>query len=134
MSKTATEQQQTYLVNRRLKAKLYLGGLCVSCNMSNNLEFDHIDPNNKSFEISHAIAKHMAWDKLVAELSKCQLLCKPCHIIKTGLDLCYDTSIYNFICPVCDKSFTRLKRQINGVRTFCSRSCSATFYGGMAQR
>lgn len=29
----------------------WLGGKCVKCNTTNNLQFDHIDPKTKSFGI-----------------------------------------------------------------------------------
>lgn len=80
-------KQQKYLTNRRIKAKNYLGSKCVNCSSQEELEFDHIDPNIKSFEISKAIASHMAWQKLVTELDKCQLLCKDCHKIKSNKEL-----------------------------------------------
>ncbi len=78
-----TVKQQKYLIKRRAKAKEYLGYACVTCGTGVNLEFDHIDPDSKGFDISYAIAKHMAWDKLVIELKKCQLLCKEHHVQKT---------------------------------------------------
>lgn len=58
-----------------------LGGKCVRCGSTENLEFDHIDSNSK--EIS--IATHLSYsmDTIQNELQKCQLLCKSCHIQKT---------------------------------------------------
>ena len=59
----------------------YLGNKCARCGVTENLQFDHIDPETKSFEISQSFDK--GWNKLVEELKKCQLLCKPCHREKT---------------------------------------------------
>lgn len=134
MAKTSTELQQNYLIKRRIKAKFYLGSVCIICNSVDNLEFDHIDPTSKVIDICSAIAKHWSWNKLLVELNKCQLLCKQCHVNKTRVDFKYDFALYDFNCPVCKKEFSRFKREINGKRTFCSRSCSASFYAGMAQR
>lgn len=73
---------------RALKAKRkpwalgLLGGKCVRCGTSERLEFDHIDRRSKSFDISNYLHSHTI-DKLGEELSKCQLLCKPCHVSKT---------------------------------------------------
>ena len=59
-----------------------LGGKCVKCGATERLEFDHIDPKNKSF----CITKNLRMgdnEKLQEELDKCQLLCYDCHLEKT---------------------------------------------------
>lgn len=79
--------------NRRLKASLreqlysYLADKqCVSCGIKDPrvLEFDHIDPKTKSFAIARAVHDILSWDKILAEVSKCQVLCANCHKIKTA--------------------------------------------------
>ena len=57
-----------------------LGGCCVRCGATEDLEFDHIDPSTKRFTISGGLSK--AWADLVEEASRTQLLCKPCHVAK----------------------------------------------------
>jgi hypothetical protein len=66
---------------RREKAIKQLGGKCSQCESTDNLEIDHIDPKEKSFSISKlwSISKK----RFDAELSKCQLLCKEHHTIKS---------------------------------------------------
>lgn len=59
----------------------FLGGKCVWCNTLEDLQFDHVDPNKKSFNISKYYGRSL--DNLRSELDKCQLLCKSCHNIKT---------------------------------------------------
>lgn len=63
----------------RLKAIELLGNKCAHCNGVFDevmYDFHHADPNAKEFEIS----TRRRWDdKLVAELSKCVLLCVACH-------------------------------------------------------
>lgn len=68
--------------NKR-KAKMieYLGGRCAHCGDTENLEFDHVDPSQKSFTITERFSN--AWNELVVELDKCQLLCFMCHHAKT---------------------------------------------------
>lgn len=78
-----SEHQRSYLLNRRLQAKTYLGGVCVTCGTVDELEFDHVDPSTKVTEIAQAIAEHWAWDRLLIELDKCQLLCKSHHLEKS---------------------------------------------------
>lgn len=79
--------QQRYLAKRRLEAKTYLGGSCVTCGATSDLEFDHVDPSTIKIRISTAISQHWSWDRLLTELNKCQLLCKPCHIKKTAVEM-----------------------------------------------
>jgi 5-methylcytosine-specific restriction endonuclease McrA len=81
-----TARQVAYLKERRKAAKVLLGSKCIMCGTSERLDFDHINPDFKEIEISGAIAKHWAWDQLVIELKKCQLLCRSCHIKKTTKD------------------------------------------------
>jgi len=64
------------------ECKEKLGGKCVKCGATERLEFDHIDPKNKSF----CITKNLRMgdkEKLQEELDKCQLLCYDCHLEKT---------------------------------------------------
>ena len=46
------------------------------------LEFDHIDPATKSYNICDM--GHKSWEKIQAEIDKCRILCKPCHTKHTG--------------------------------------------------
>lgn len=68
---------------RRQKIKDYLGGKCVGCGVTEDLQFDHLDRTQKKFNISKNVL--MAWDKLTEEADKCQLLCKRCHQLKTSI-------------------------------------------------
>ena len=58
-----------------------LGGKCVKCQETSNLEFDHIDPKTKEFSIGKM--KGISQTRMKAELIKCQLLCRSCHLEKT---------------------------------------------------
>lgn len=59
-----------------------LGGCCVRCGSDQNLHFDHIDASTKKYDVGKIIATH-AEEKVASEMTKCQLLCQPCHIQKT---------------------------------------------------
>ena len=61
-----------------------MGGKCVECGCTETLEFDHIDPSTKSFNIAAGYTKPK--ETLLAEVAKCQLLCNKCHIEKTKKD------------------------------------------------
>lgn len=62
-----------------------LGGKCVHCGTTDRMEFDHIDPRTKTFEITDKIAQY-AWWRIIEELKKCQLLCFKCHVEKGKFD------------------------------------------------
>lgn len=65
---------------RRTECFTILGGECVRCGATDSLEFDHVNPSTKSFDIGARLTT--AWETLMPELMKCQLLCKPCHVAK----------------------------------------------------
>jgi len=67
------------------KIKLERG--CEHCGYREDaraLQFDHIDPATKSFTIGSS--SHLAWERVVAEIAKCRVLCANCHMIKTHED------------------------------------------------
>lgn len=70
---------------KRLKRKQFalelLGNKCKLCNATENLEFDHIKPETKEYNITDILTN--TFTVFVDELYKCQLLCKDCHISKT---------------------------------------------------
>lgn len=66
------------------QAKEYLGGKCVGCGTTENLQFDHIDRTKKKYSITKRSLN--SFDTLKEELDKCQLLCKTCHEIKTTVN------------------------------------------------
>ncbi len=59
---------------------------CVICNEKNilRLQFDHLDPKTKSFEISDAMRKFRKWEPVAEEIKKTQVLCGNCHLEKTA--------------------------------------------------
>jgi hypothetical protein len=59
----------------------YLGGNCVKCGSFDNLEVDHIDHKTKEFNVMKNWG--WAWERLLPEIQKCQLLCKTCHLEKS---------------------------------------------------
>ena len=72
--------QKNWIAKRR--ADFFKDKLCVQCGSNENLELDHIDPKEKS---SHKI---WSWSaaRRDAEIAKCQVLCKACHLEKTLKD------------------------------------------------
>lgn len=62
---------------QKQRALAHLGGKCVRCGTTDDLEFDHINPETKSFTITGHLSE--SWARIQPELDKCQLLCHPCH-------------------------------------------------------
>ena len=58
-----------------------LGGVCVDCGSTHQLEFDHDDRILKSFDVSKSYSKN--YEDLKKEILKCKLRCKKCHKRKT---------------------------------------------------
>lgn len=70
---------------RRLDWLDKLGGVCVECGTTENLEFEHIDPSTKEFSIAKILSGGSE-TKVSAEMAKCQLLCNEHHKKKTQKD------------------------------------------------
>lgn len=77
------EYQKKYRNNLRQKVIMEKGGVCLKCGSLSNLEFDHRDQKTKKAEISNLIANGASLSVLKAELTKCDLLCRSCHLKKS---------------------------------------------------
>lgn len=108
-----------------LKQKRYawavnlLGGKCKRCgNTECPFEFDHIGPSTKTEII--ALMWRFSEKKLLEELNKCQLLCGPCHRIKTCEDNGWEYSRHSHglpsshkycDCDVCKSAWNDYQRE-----------------------
>lgn len=81
-----------YVSDRRRRVKAILiaesGGRCVLCGYDRSvaaLQFHHVDPDSKRFELSsRGVAQ--ALEKVREEAAKCVLLCANCHAeVETGI-------------------------------------------------
>ena len=72
------EYQRNWVAKRR--ATWLLDKSCNNCGAKEELEIDHIDASQK---VSHVIWS-WAIARRDAELAKCQVLCKKCHLDKTN--------------------------------------------------
>ena len=66
---------------RRAEYVSLLGGKCAECGTTEKLQFDHKDRKTKKFAIGKLFTKSQA--VVAEEITKCQLLCFPCHIEKS---------------------------------------------------
>jgi len=113
------ESRKRALEKVQFRRKIWLeeNGPCIKCGSRVALEVDHIDPSTKT---SHRI---WSWkdSRRIAELKKCQVLCRTCHEIKTAnenrirTDGDHGTGTmyrkYGCKCEVCMEHRRRVKRQ-----------------------
>ena len=78
------EEQRKIRRERRAHLIERLGGKCLHCGTTRNLQFDHIIPADKTFTIAAGLTKSLV--ELYEEVDKCQLLCGKCHLEKTKED------------------------------------------------
>lgn len=80
------EYQRNYQLQRyhrrHAQAIVILGGKCVKCGATEDLQIDHVDPATKEIELSKLWG--VSEERWKRELAKCQLLCRPCHKTKTS--------------------------------------------------
>ena len=91
-----TIMKPRYLRRRRwLNTYKKLRG-CDSCGYNEHavaLDFDHIEPTHKKFNISHRLC-NATLKSLFREIRKCRLLCANCHRVKTLEEReFYDTTV-----------------------------------------
>jgi hypothetical protein len=75
----------------RLERTTYLLGYfsshpCADCGESDPivLEFDHLDPKAKSFDIGQSLS-YRNWQSILVEIEKCEVVCANCHRRRTAL-------------------------------------------------
>lgn len=76
------QRQQERGRERKLKLIQLLGGKCSECGYCRNfsaLEFHHTNPTEKLFQLDMRSLANLQWDLILAELTKCKLLCANCH-------------------------------------------------------
>src|SRR5690349_16452391 len=56
---------------------------CSQCGFDHPaaLDFHHRDPAQKSFAIGSAVANGKSWATILAEIAKCDVLCRNCHAV-----------------------------------------------------
>ena len=80
--KRAVLRKTTYERNKQ-KAVELLGNKCCDCQQEYPLcvyDFHHRDPKTKEFEVGQILLH--GWDKIEAEVLKCDLVCANCHRIR----------------------------------------------------
>ena len=58
--------------------------LCSRCSLPFPhycLDWHHLDPTTKEFGVADSPRDNISWERILAEIEKCVLLCKNCHAI-----------------------------------------------------
>ena len=84
------ESDRLKTVSTRAKRREWLDAYkvqqgCVDCGYSAHpraLDFDHIG-TDKLGDVGRLAHHRIAWDRLMAEISKCEVVCANCHRIRT---------------------------------------------------
>lgn len=74
------EYQRVWYAKRRAYYVAEAGGVCMKCEGTSDLEFHHRDPKDK---FTHRIWS-LKRERIEAELAKCDLLCRDCHLDEHG--------------------------------------------------
>lgn len=78
------EKKRLVAMRERVSAYKMQKG-CVDCGFNSHscaLDFDHIDPSVKLFNIGNQISRGWSWARLLKEIEKCVIRCANCHRIK----------------------------------------------------
>ena len=134
MNANSYTNQKRRGLKRKLEVINSLGGCCSRCGYKKNisaLEFHHLDPNEKEFQVDLRHFSNSNLEKLKQELNKCILLCANCHREEHNPQLSEDN--YNSllqvekksfsnpggkVCPVCNSRFKTITGKI-----YCSTIC-----------
>lgn len=74
----------------------YLGGVCVVCGTTDDLEMDHRDWAKKTRNVGR-LWPWKRYGEMYAELDKCQLLCSDHHLQKTKADFMEQHALKGYV-------------------------------------
>jgi hypothetical protein len=75
------QQKERGIINK-MKIFLSRGGKCEECGYNKNLaaiDFHHVDPSNKSFQIDLRVFANSSLERILKEIEKCVMICANCH-------------------------------------------------------
>lgn len=109
---------------RKIKLLKMYGEKCNECGSNKNLEFHHVDPKTKLFDVTTSLGSR-SWKVIENEVKKCKLICKNCHqlenIIQAGNQTAFGThgtlSSYRWCkCLECKKAMSDWLKKYNKER------------------
>lgn len=153
MSRRNSKDVLNFIKRRKADLASIFGGKCCLCGFNTfqeALEFHHVDPKNKEFQLFSKGHMTKSLEKQIREIKKCILVCANCHRgIHAGHLSVPDNwesyfnqdvadqlqkNLYNKrhkltiqkTCPCCGKSFTVPKKMKD--QKFCSTECVKFFF------
>lgn len=131
---SANYHTRYYREVRRPRALAYAGDgnpECAWCGASEDLQFDHVDPSQKAFDISRNLT--VSNSAVQNELAKCQLLCRRCHEQKTAAERTgmthggwYAWMTRKCACSECESARENFNRGRREARRVCATSPGPT--------
>ena len=140
MNNNCYKNQSIRSLKRKLELIEMMGGKCQKCGYNKNisaLEFHHLDPSTKEFQLDSRMLSNKNMEKILNEAKKCILLCANCHremhhgelTIENAHTIVENSETRNktfeslghkrmAVCPECGKEF----EYMNG-KKFCSKEC-----------
>lgn len=141
MNNNNYQNQKIRGLKRKCEYILAHGGKCEICGYNKNIaaiEFHHLNPQEKEFQIDIRKFANCELSKLEKELNKCMIVCSNCHrelhnenltfsevqkLTKTSNKNSFNNK-FGTECPICGKRFPK----ING-KKFCSENCKLKAQG-----
>jgi len=138
MNNNSYDRQKERANFRKAELVRLLGGECSKCGYHENysaLEFHHVEPSKKSFQLDARHIANTSKELLMEEVGKCVLLCSNCHKevhhpdLSTSLVDKWTLNAGNEIrtihkekkkskCPICGEMFDSVKG-----KKYCSDVC-----------
>lgn len=90
--KIKAKQKEIVAINRKYVKDLKKNGCCVDCGEDRwqCLDFDHIDPSQKTNDIKYLSHHSFSLEIVKKELSKCELRCANCHRVRSAKQFGWD--------------------------------------------
>ena len=135
MNNNNYQNQKIRGLKRKCEYILSHGGKCEICGYNKNIaaiEFHHLNPLEKEFQIDARKFANCELNKLEKELNKCIIVCSNCHRELHNKDLTLETvqkltetsnknsfnNKFGQECPICGKRFPKSKG-----KKYCSLEC-----------
>lgn len=79
--RVSKNSRELIATNRKRKLEYLQNHPCIDCGEKDPivLEFDHRDPKQKLNDISNLISGGFGWNRILAEIQKCDVRCANCH-------------------------------------------------------
>ena len=72
-------KKRDFYCKRMTDLRNQAGGKCVKCGSTIDLDFHHVDPLTKEFDITRGVCRGLPLEKIKEEIKKCELWCSKCH-------------------------------------------------------